>query len=542
MKSAGITVGIFGSGAGGSLFASDNRFDLVIKNGTVLDGSGNPGFKADLGIKNDRIATVGKIPKNQAVKTIDAAGKIVSPGFIDIHSHTDFHLFINPKAESKIRQGVTTELSGNCGYSEFPRKAGTEESEGIVIDWTNLEEYHSAMAKRGIALNHATLVGHGTVRRQTMGNERRVPTAAELAHMKRLIAEAMEQGAFGFSTGLEYAPGCFSRTPELIELSKVAAKYGGFYATHSRSEDSLLMEAVAEAITIAEHAGLPLQYSHLKAAGRDNYYKADMVFDLMERAVKRGVDLTADRYPYTAFATSFSINFPDWAHEGGMEALLARLQDKDIRKRMKAGTQEKVDANNSWGAIMIQGVRNEANKHLVGKRIIEAAEAMNMDPYNFSCDLMISEGGDVGIIGFGMSDENTEKILSHPLVMLCSDGYALAPYGPLSEGISHPRSYGTFPRFLGHYVREKKLVSLPEAIRKMTYMPAARMGLSDRGMIKEGTFADIVVFDAGKVRDVATYTNSERYPEGIEHVLVNGTVVIDKGEHTGELPGRTLQQ
>lgn len=545
---AGIFIGVASGLSGTDIFTNEKHFDLIIRNGTIVDGISDKGLKADLGIIGEHIEAIGNLKEEQAKSVIDAKGKVVSPGFIDIHSHTDFELLTNPKAESKIRQGVTTELSGNCGGSAFPRKRRVsrlektlKEKANLGINWTDLEGYHSALEKRGIAVNHATLVGYGTIREYVLGDERRGPDSKEMSTMKGLISEAMEQGAFGLSTGLEYAPDRFSSSSELIELCRTVSKYGGFYATHMRSEDTGLMEAVAEAIFIADSGGLPLQISHLKAAGMDNYYKIPLVMDLLERAKERGLEITADRYPYLAYSTTLSIMFPPWALDGGRKQFVIRLKDKDLRQKMKEETLVKVRGNNSWESMLISSVRNKQNHHLVGKYIQEAADETKQDPYEFSCDLLISEGGGLSIIGFGMSEENTELVLKHPLVMLCSDGRALASYGPLSEGIPHPRNYGSFPRFLGQYVRERKLLSLPNAIKKMTSMPAAKMKLKNRGSIEKGNYADLVIFAPSTIADLATYTEPEQYPQGIDYVIVNGITVIDHGKHTGELAGKVLQ-
>lgn len=543
----GIILGLSAGFGGQAIFSQGGRFDIVIKNGLIIDGVKEEAYQADVGIIGDRIAAIGNLSQSASQAIIEAKGKVVSPGFIDIHSHTDLELLINPKAESKIRQGVTTELSGNCGGSVFPREKTMtrlekrlKEKLNVEINWTDLEGYHSFLQKRGLAVNHATLVGQGTVRRLVIGEDQREPSAKEMEVMKNMVAEAMEQGAFGLSTGLEYAPDRFSTTSEIIELCRVVSRYGGFYATHMRSEDTLLIEAVAEAIHIAEEANLPLQISHLKVCGRANYYKIPLAIDLIERAKTRGMSINADRYPYTAYNTSLSIMFPEWALAGGNEEFVKRIKDKDLRQKMKDETMKKVIGNNSWESMLIQEVDNEKNKPLVGKYISQAAKEKNQDPYEFSCDLLISEGGDIGIIGFGMSEENTALVLKHPLVMLCSDGVALAPYGFLSKGIPHPRNYGAFPRFLRLYVREKKLFSLPEAIKKMTSMPAAKIGLEKRGVIKKGNYADLVVFDPTTIADLATYTTPQQYPKGIDYVIVNGKIVIDHDTHTGRLPGRTL--
>ena len=542
------TAGIFAAG-GRMAFAQDVPFDLLIRNGLIVDGGGGEPLHGDIGVRADRISVIGDLAGLQANRVIDADGMAVSPGFIDIHSHTDLELLINPKAESKVRQGVTTELSGNCGSSVFPIldpesediKAQAQRL-GIEIDWTDLEGYQAALMRGGIAVNHASLVGIGTVRQCVLGGDARHPNAEEMERMKQLVAVAMGEGSFGISSGLEYTPDGFFTTEEVIEICKVAGKYGGFYATHMRSEDSAVLEAVGEALTIAERADLPLQISHLKAAGHQNYYKIPMIFDLIERAYDRRLDVTADRYPYTAYATGLSVFFPQAALDGGNEAFVGRLKDAAMRLEMKTRTLAKVEANNGWESIMIRSVDEESNRAYVGMRLDAAAAQSGVDPYDFACELLISEKGSVGITGFGMSEENTERILTHPLVMPCSDGYALAPYGQLSEGIPHPRNYGTFPRFLQWIFREKGLLTLAEAVRKMTAMPAGRMRLAGRGLIRENWFADLVIFDPVTIADRATYVESEQYPAGVEYVIVNGVPVIEKGEHTGALPGRPLRR
>ncbi len=525
---------------------SAETFDLIIENGTVIDGLKNEAYRADIGISGEHIKEVGNLQKAIAKSVLDATGHVVSPGFIDIHTHTDTELLVNPKAESKIRQGVTTELSGNCGSSAFPLKQPLPDYEkrmekefNIKVDWTDLKGYHAAMARTGMAVNHGTLIGQGTLRSYVMEDEQREPTAEEMDRMKKLIAEAMEQGAFGLSTGLEYTPSGFAETDEIIELCKVAARYGGFYATHIRSEDKAVLEAVGEAIHIAESAGLPLEIAHFKAVGKTNWYKLPLMIDLIERGAKRGLNVTADRYPYIAFSTGLTIIFPQWAMDGGMEKLLLRLKDEKIRASMKADTLKKVKGY-GWDKIVISNIEKEPNKNMIGRNIAEIAAAKHKDPYEFVCDLIIDEGQDVDHIGFGMSEENTETVLKHPLVMLGSDGSSLAPYGPLGKGKPHPRNYGAFPRFLGYYVRDKKILPLPEAIKKVTSMPAAKMGLEDRGSLKKGNFADIVVFDPATISDKATFIDPHQYPSGIDYVIVNGTVVVDHGEHTGKLPGKVL--
>jgi len=532
---AGLCIGVSSTLGTTSLFAPPARFDIVIKNGIVIDGVNSSGYRADLGITGDRIQAIEKSLSKQAKLFIDASQKIVCPGFIDIHSHSDFELIRNPKAESKIHQGVTTELSGNCGSSPFPRGVHSSGSK-----WIELNDFFQALQRKGIALNYGTLVGYGSIRASAMRDYSRRPTQSEMATMKEQTAKALRQGAFGLSTGLEYAPDRFSSTDEIIELCRVVSSLGGFYATHMRSEDLKLMEAAAEALHIAEKANIPLQISHLKASGRSNYHKARLVLDLLEKAYDRGLRISADRYPYTAFSTTLSIMFPAWALEGGGQRFCARLQDNSLRQRMKAETLEKVEGNNSWESLVIQVTGNKKNIRFRGRNIREAAVSTDRDPYEFACDLLMSEGGELRIIGFGMSEENTEMILAHPLVMVASDGSSLAPAGPRGNGLSHPRSFGTFPRFLGVYSQERELVSLPEAIKKMTSLPALKIGLRNRGVISKGYYADIAVLDPLNIKDNATYLQPQLYPDGIDHVIVNGRSVIYQGAHTGNLPGNIL--
>jgi N-acyl-D-amino-acid deacylase len=545
--SAGILMRFSGNYLFGKRSISNINYDLILKKGTIIDGISDQTYKADVGIKGERITAITSLQNAKSKSIIDASDKIISPGFIDVHSHTDLELLANPKAESKIRQGVTTELSGNCGGSAFPRKKDLTSYErkmaerlNLNIDWTNLEEYHSRLARQGTAVNHATLVGHGTLRSFVMGEENREPNTKEMEVMKNLVAEAMQQGAFGLSTGLEYTPSGFAEPMEVIELCKAAAKYGGFYATHIRSEDHQVIEAVAESIYTAEKGELPLQISHFKAAASINWWKMPMMIDLIERAKERGLSITADRYPYTAYSTGLSVFFPQWALDGGAERFVDRLKNKELRNRMRKETLEKFKGY-SWEDLVIVDVQLDKNKGLIGKNISEAATESKQDPYEFLCDLLIEEDGDVDHVGFAMSNENTDLVLQHQLVMMGSDGSALAPYGQLSRGVPHPRNYGAFPRFLRLYVNEKKTISLSEAIKKITSMPAAKMRLQDRGSIKEGNFADIVVFNPQTIADKATYTRPEQYPVGIDYVIVNGKIVIDDGKHTGELPGKVLQ-
>jgi len=542
----GLAVGVVGNRMWAHDYSAQDEFDLILKNGTVIDGIQDKGYEADIGVVGERIKSVGNLGKSRAKDILDASGKVISPGFIDIHAHSDLTPFLNPKAESKIRQGVTTELNGNCGFSAFPPDLALQDEDGraadrlgINIDWTDLSGYQTRLKENKLALNHATLIGHGTLRSYVMGHEKREPTSEEMEQMKQLAAKAMEQGAFGLSTGLEYFPGSFSAPEEIIAVCKAIANHGGIYATHIRSEDQQAVEAIAEAIYIAEEAKVTLQISHFKVGGRTNWWKMPYMIDLVEQAQERGLKVTADRYPYTAYGTGLNVFFPPWALSGGLKDFVERLKNREMRQRMKGETLEKFKGY-PWESIVIADATHDENRGIIGKNLQQIAAERKTDPYDLLCNLLISEEGDMAHFGFAMSDANTDTVLRLPWVMLCSDGSALAPHGPLGEGVPHPRNYGTFPRLLGHYVREKKLLNIVEAIKKMTSMPASVMGLQNRGVIREGHFADITVFDPSTIADQSTYTEPERYPVGIDYVIVNGQLVIDHDQHTGALPGKVL--
>jgi N-acyl-D-amino-acid deacylase len=530
--------------------AKKTSFDLVIKDGLVIDGQGNPGAVADVGISGDSIAVVGKIPSSRAKTVLQAKGLAVAPGFIDVHNHTAVELLVNPKAESAIRQGVTTLVSGQCGASPFPFSDGMfeevrEENKaeyGVDVDWKTVQGFLSRLERGGMALNYSTFVGQGTVRAAAMGYGDRKPTAVELDLMKKMVAEAMDNGALGLSTGLEYTPGSFASTEEIIELARVAAASGGLYATHMRDEQDFILEAVDEAIRIGREAGLPLQISHLKVGYPSNWPKLPAVLRKIEEAKDSGLDIFCDRYPYIAGATGLSIYFPLWAREGATRDFLARLKDPARQDKLRAALAEKEGKLGSWDKVLISDVASEANNWVEGRTILEAARQAGKPPYEFMRDLLLDEKGRVGMISFTMNEDNLKRILSHPLVGVCSDSEAVAPYGPLRKGKPHPRYYGTFPRVLGKYVREEKLLSLEAMVRKMTSVPARRFGFARRGVLREGQIADIVIFDPDKVIDKATWTDPHRYPEGIPHVIVNGRAVIENGEHTGRLPGKVLRK
>ena len=526
--------------------------DLKIDGAAVVDGTGTAGGRADIGIRDERIVAVGDLSREPAGTRLNASGRVVAPGFIDMHSHSDWRLTGNRRAESKIRQGVTTEVVGNCGFSPAPvSREFAEELRGFALylpkgldfNWPTFGDYLKTLEGDGLALNVVQLVGHGTLRIAAMGFARRPPDAQELARIQRAVADAMEDGAWGMSTGLIYAPGSFAQTAEIVALAHVAARHRGFYASHIRGEGATLLDAVAEAITIGREADLPVQVSHIKAAGRPNWGKVATALELIDAANAEGLDVSADVYPYTASSTSLSAILPGWTLEGGVAALLARLRDETERARIRkeieapAGGQPYAERV-GWDNLLIASAPGRPAAQ--GRRLSEIAAAGKTDPITAVFDLLLHENGKVGIIQFQMDERDLRRALLHPRVMIGSDGFALAPYGDMSGGKPHPRSYGTFPRVLGEYVREERLLSLGQAIHKMTGMPARRLGLTDRGVIRVGARADLVIFDPRRVADVATYDDPHRYPEAIDHVVVNGRFVVKDGQHTGILPGRVL--
>ena len=527
--------------------------DLKIEGATVLDGTGAPGFRADVGITGEVIAAVGGLSREPAGTTLRASGLTLAPGFIDMHSHSDWRLWANRRAESKIRQGVTTEVVGNCGFSPAPVNPAFREElrgfalflpEGMDLSWQSVEEYLNRFDRGGSALNVIQLVGHGTLRIAAMGFARRAPSDGELGRMKRLAAESLEGGAWGISTGLIYAPGSFAETSEIVELARIVARQRGFYASHVRGEGANLLNAISEAVRIGREAGLPVQVSHLKAAGRPHWGKVKDALILIDAARDEGLDVTADVYPYTASSTTLRTLLPGWVLEGGVEAMLERLRDPAARARIKAEVEagrtgeEDLAANAGWDGIMIADAPGRPETE--GKRLSDIARQWAQTPLDAAMDLILAGNGKASMILFQLDEADLAVALADPHVMIGSDGSALSPQGKLGRGKPHPRSYGTFPRVLARYWREQRLLSLEQAVHKMTGMPAKKLGLKDRGVIRVGAKADLVVFNHKTVTDLATYEDPHRYPAGIEHVCVNGRLVIKGGEHTGSLPGRVL--
>ncbi|MDO9549306.1 MAG: D-aminoacylase [Candidatus Marinimicrobia bacterium] len=526
-----------------------NRFDLIIRNGLLIDGLGNPAQRMDVGIRNSKIIALGDLSKTTADRVIDANGLIISPGFIDIHTHTDSELLANPRGESKIHQGVTTEVGGNCGSSPFPLSdddshelyGNLKDRYGISKRWQTADEFLAIIEKARPSLNYASFTGHGDLRAFVVGKNDVQPTTAQLDEMKRVLAETMETGSLGLSTGLEYAPGSYAKTDEIIELTKVVAHYNGVYATHIRNEDDTVEEAIEEALEICRKSGVSLQISHLKACNQSNWHKVDHMLEMIHTAHDQGLPVHADRYPYNAWGTGLSSFLPLWSRQGDTDDILIRLQNKDDLAKIKPYTESRGKRIGGWDRVVISNCRSEKHKIYEGKSILDCVEITGTEPFEFIRKLLIAEQNRVGVIGFTMGENNLKKVLASPLVMIGSDGSAVAPYGKLGEGKPHPRFYGTFPRVLGKYAREEKILDLVTAVRKMTSMPAEKLGLKQRGYLKENYFADIVIFNPKTVIDNACFTDPHLYPTGIEHVIVNGKVTIENGEHTDTFAGRVLR-
>jgi N-acyl-D-amino-acid deacylase len=521
-------------------------FDLVLQGGQVVDGSGAPAYRADVGVRGGRIAAIGDLSAAETATCLDVTGCVVAPGFIDPHTHSDLTLLVDPEAHSKVRQGVTTEVIGNCGSSPAPlvgpsadevwaRAAGP--ASALAWDWRSFGDYLDRLRAARPAVNVAPLAGHVTLRIGAMGMENRPPSPEELARMQDLLAEALDAGAFGMSSGLMTPPSSYADTEELVALAGTLRRHGALYFSHIRGEGNTLFRATAEAIEIGERAGVPVQIAHHKAAFRPNWGRMPYVTKLSEWAVDRGVDVQFDVYPYTAGSAGLTQLLPDWAHEGGRQAMLGRLRDADTRARLR---EEILAFGREWDKIYVTTVQSEANRHVEGKTLAEIGELRRREPVEALFDLLLEEDGRVGMLHFIMDEADVEHVIKHPLSMIGSDGSSLRADGPLSRGKPHPRSYGCFPRVLAHYVREKRLLTLEQAIRKMTGAPAARLGLRSKGLLRWGMDADIVVFDPATVRDAATYADPHRYPEGIRHVVVNGVLTVRDGRHTGARAGRVL--
>ncbi|MEK6709749.1 MAG: D-aminoacylase [Nitrospinota bacterium] len=525
-------------------------YDLLFRGALLFDGEGGEPFPGDLAVAGGAIAALGPRVGGRARLVIAAQGLALSPGFVDIHGHSDYYLLINPTAEAKVRQGVTTDVGGNCGYSAAPI-AGPEREDRVQtyreqfdldLPFDTLDGHLRRLEAIGISVNYAPLVGHNTVRGSVMGGSARPATAGELARMEAMVAQGMAEGAFGLSTGLVYAPACFASREELTALCRAAGERGGLLATHMRSEGDGLLEAIEEVIGAARDAGLPLQISHLKTAGERNWHKLDAAFALIEEARGRGQDVTSDRYPYTASNTHLSALLPDWAHDGSAAEKLARLRSGESRARIRAEVLASHPEPEYWERILLSRTFTGKNREAEGLTLSELAKRRGVAPADAMLDLLAEEKLQAEILIFMMSPENMRRILKKPYVMVGSDAGALTHAPPLGGGRPHPRNFGTFPAVLGNLARDEGLLPAAEAIRKMTSAPCRRLGIADRGALRAGMKADLVLFDPARVRDTATYERPMSYPEGIAMVLVNGVPVVEGGAHTGARPGRGLRK
>ena len=519
-------------------------FDLKITGGQLLDGTGGPAVRADVGVVGDRIADVGDLSGAEARSSIDAAGKTLCPGFIDVHSHSDAYLLIEPSAPSKIHQGVTTEVCGNCGASAAPRVGrypmpSDWRDKKYPGPWTTVSEYRALLEQVRPAVNVVLLIGHNAIRAGVLGYEGRPATDSEFKAMADLLARSLDEGGAGLSTGLIYSPGMFAPPEEIIGLAQVVAQRGKIYTSHMRSEGARLIEAIEETLHIGRQSGVRVQISHLKTSGRKNWHLLDAALAKIRRARNEGIEVASDRYPYTAACTDLDVILPDWASEGGREVVLKRLRDPQTRKRIRDELAASRDAL-YWESVTVGTTHHPANRSFQGLPLIRVAKELSLEPVDAVLHLMDSDELHTGGIFFGMSEDNLWRILREPYVMLGSDASIRSPDGPLSQDHPHPRAYGSFPRFL-RAALDGKTVALPEAIRKMTSLPASQFGLKDRGVLVVGKKADIVVFDPAEVRDTATFEKPHQFAKGIDLVVVNGAVTIQDGRMTGKRAGMFLE-
>jgi len=527
--------------------------DLVITNGHIIDGTGSPWYSGDVGIRDGKIAAIGNLSSAARKRTIDAGGKVIAPGFTDMLGQSDLTILVDPSLPSKIYQGITTEITGE-GSSAAPLNDAIIQSDRsgyehyhITPDWRTLGQYFARLEKQGIGINVADYVGATQVRRMVLGDDNVQPTPAQLDQMRALVRNAMRDGAVGVSTSLEYAPAPYAKTEELIALAAEAGKFGGIYATHMRNESDSVLEAIDEALRIGREGHIPVEIWHIKVAGKANWGRMPEVVAKINSARAAGADVTADTYAYTAWFNDFSAFIPAWAHDGGTQKLLERLKDPATRARIRKDmlTPSK-DWDNEWQevpgpeAIMIGVVQNPKMLPYEGKRLSEVARQWNKDPIDALCDFLI-EDPSTGVAVFGMSQPDVTFALQQPWVSIDNDSSGTSPEGILGQEHPHPRAYGTFPRILSKYVREEKALTLEDAIRKFSALPAQRLRLTDRGLLKEGMWADVVIFDPATIHDRATFDNPNQLAEGMEYVLVNGVPVIDQGKMTGNLPGKVLR-
>jgi N-acyl-D-amino-acid deacylase len=528
------------AGAPGLLLRSRSAADIVIRGGTVFDGSGGPGVERDVVIAAGKVVSIVRRATEKGDVEIDAKGLAVSPGFVDIHSHGDGSLWEDPRAESLIRQGITTIVVGQDGSSRAPRPA-SEAGDAGRRQTATFAQLWDELAKLSPAVNVASMIGLGTVRSVIVGGNDRPATKEELERMIALVRAAVADGACGASSGLEYTPGAFAPLDELIALCRPLAPRRLPYATHMRNEDDRLIEAIDESIAVAKGARCPLQISHLKTQGPRNWKKLDVAFGRVAEARKAGMDAQFDRYPYIAYSTGLTNLFPVWSRDESTQAFLRRLTDPSVAPRIEQETRAKVELIGGWDNVAIANVADSSDRAAEGTRLGSYAASRNMEPYAMAVGLLQRSRGSVGMLGFAMSEENLDRILAHPQGMVCSDGGAFAIDGPTRRGRPHPRGLGTYPRVLARYVRERKALTLTQAIRKMSALPASRVHIRDRGSLAAGLAADVVVFDPATVQDTATFADPFQYPTGITAVIVNGAVALREGQRTQKHAGKPLR-
>ena len=534
--------------------AADAPFDIVITNGHIVDGTGSPWYSGDVGIRFGRIAAIGNLSAAERKRTIDAAGRVVAPGFIDMLGQSEMTILVDPRLPSKIYQGITTEITGEGGSAAPMTKAIIDADRPVYahykinVDWQTFREYFARLEKQGMGINLASYVGATQVRRVVLGDADVQPTHEQLEKMKVLVRDAMSDGAVGVSTALEYAPAPYAKTEEIIALAAEASKFGGIYATHMRNESDTVLESIDEALRIGREAHIPVEIWHIKVAGKNNWGRMPQVVARINQARAQGSDISANTYAYTAWFNSMSAFVPAWAHDGGDAKLIERLKDPATRARIRKELEAPSgDWDNEWQeipgpeAVMIGVVQNPELKKFQGKRLSEVAEMMHKDAMDALFDVLIEDKGFTECAVFGMSEPDVALALQQSWVSIDNDSSGTSPEGILGEEHPHPRAYGTFPRILRKYVREEKKLTLEEAIRKFSALPAQRMRLTDRGVLKQGMWADVVIFDPEKVRDVATFDEPNRLSEGMDFVLVNGIPVIEDGKMTGALPGKVLR-
>jgi N-acyl-D-amino-acid deacylase len=524
------------------------NYDLIVRNGDLIDGTGSAPQRADLAVRDGRVAAIGHV-SGRAREEIDASGRVVAPGFIDVQAQSGVTLLADGNGESHVRQGITTEIIGEGGTPALWTRDHADNASiqrfGLTFDWNGFDGYLRALETRGTSLNLGSFAPVAMLREQVMGMANRPADASELKREQDILERAMQQGGFGFATALIYPPASYTTTDELVALAQVAAKYGGIYITHVRGESFRVKEAIAEAIQIGERASLPVVIYHLKIGAKANWGHMADIRQMVERAQARGLNVTACQYPYTAGGTGLQATLPGWAQEGGREVMLARLADPAERARMRRDIEGNTEVENllagaTFDGVQIASVPRDKDQSIVGKRLSQVAAERKKDNWETLFSILTENEGRVGSLYHMMSEEDVKAAMQFPWVSVGTDSSAIKPEGELGRGQPHPRSYGTFPRILGRYVRDEKVLSLPEAIRKMTSLAATQMKIAERGTLKEGYFADVVIFDPKTVADTATFEKPHQYPIGIDTVIVNGVVTVRDGKHTGARAGRAL--